>query len=206
MEKTFFAKRLAHLLLGKKDLDRLSKVQFHQSYAYEDFVQGYRPVDDGKFGHVDGSFMQFCDQALQDPSSPYVLLINEIKRGNLSKIFGELLLLIGADKRSETWATKLIYSKEGESPFDVPKNLCITGTMNTSNRSLAMVDYALRHRFAFFDVPPVFGQPSFFRKITSLGVESALSDRIVSHLQYLNARICGDPNLGDEFRLGHSYF
>ena len=102
--KTFFAKRLAYLLLGEKDPERIAQVQFHQSYAYEDFIQGYRPVDDGKFARVDGPFMRFCDQALQDPESRYVLIIDEINRGNLSKIFGELLLLIEADKRSDTWA------------------------------------------------------------------------------------------------------
>jgi len=204
--KTFFAKRLAYLLLGEQDQERTTQVQFHQSYAYEDFVQGYRPVDDGKFTRVDGPFLRFCDQALQDLNSPYVLVIDEINRGNLSKILGELLLLIEADKRTQKWATTLTYARGGEPAFYVPKNLYIIGTMNTADRSLAMVDYALRRRFAFFDVPPAFGQPSLARKLSSLGVEGALRDRIIGRFEVLNIRIREDANLGDGFCVGHSYF
>ena len=204
--KTFFAKRLGYLLLGEKDLDRIAQVQFHQSYSYEDFVQGYRPVDGGGFARVDGPFMRFCDQALQDAASPYVLIVDEINRGNLSKIFGELLLLIEADKRSEAWGTTLTYSKEGESPFYVPKNVHIIGTMNTADRSLAMVDYALRRRFVFFDVPPGFRQPAFARKLSALGADATLRDRIIFRLERLNDRIAKDANLGSGFCIGHSYF
>lgn len=204
--KTFVAKRLAYLLVGEKDPRRISQVQFHQSYAYEDFVQGYRPVDDGKFALADGPFLRFCDQALQDQESPYVLLIDEINRGNLSKIFGELLLLIEADKRNATWATTLAYSNEDETPFYVPSNLHIIGTMNTADRSLALVDYALRRRFAFFDVEPAFEHAGFARKLASLGVEASLRNRIVERFNVLNERIVDDPNLGSGFRVGHSYF
>lgn len=204
--KTFFAKRLAYLLLGEKDPERIDQVQFHQSYSYEDFVQGYRPLDDGKFARVDGPFLRFCDKALQDPASPYVLVVDEINRGNLSKILGELLLLIEADKRAETWATTLTYSREGDTPFYVPANLHIIGTMNTADRSLAMVDYALRRRFAFFDVRPGFGLEGFVRKLASLGAEPALRDRIIARLRRLNESISEDPNLGAGFCIGHSYF
>jgi hypothetical protein len=204
--KTFFAKRLAYLLLGEQDQERTTQVQFHQSYAYEDFVQGYRPVDDGKFARVDGPFLRFCDRALQDPSSPHVLLIDEINRGNLSKILGELLLLIEADKRSEKWATTLTYSREGEPAFYIPKNLHIIGTMNTAERSRAMVDYALRRPFAFFEVPPAFDQPGLARRLSGRGVDGALRDRIIWRLGNLNIRIEGDPNLGEGFCVGHSYF
>ena len=204
--KTFVAKRVAYLLVGEKDPKRISQVQFHQSYAYEDFVQGYRPVDDGRFALADGPFVRFCDQALQDPESPYVLLIDEINRGNLSKIFGELLLLIEADKRNSTWATTLAYAKEDDAPFYVPNNLHIIGTMNTADRSLALVDYALRRRFAFFDVEPAFEHDGFVRRLASLAVEAALRNRIVERFKLLNKRIVDDQNLGSGFRVGHSYF
>ncbi|MDE0227199.1 MAG: AAA family ATPase [Gammaproteobacteria bacterium] len=204
--KTFIAKRLAYLLVGERDPMRVSQVQFHQSYSYEDFVQGYRPIDDGKFALADGPFLRFCDQALQDQESPYVLLIDEINRGNLSKIFGELLLLIEADKRSATWATTLSYAKEGDEPFYVPNNLHIIGTMNTADRSLALVDYALRRRFSFFDIEPAFEHGGFVRKLTALGAEAELRNRIVERFKLLNERISDDQNLGAGFRVGHSYF
>ena len=204
--KTFVAKRLAYLLVGEKDPTRISQVQFHQSYAYEDFVQGYRPVDDGKFALADGPFLRFCDRALQDQESPYVLLIDEINRGNLSKIFGELLLLIEADKRNAAWATTLAYAKQDDVPFYVPNNLHIIGTMNTADRSLALVDYALRRRFAFFDVEPAFEHGGFIRKLRALGVETALRSRIVARFKLLNQRIADDQSLGTGFRVGHSYF
>ena len=204
--KTFFAKRLAYLLLGESDRECVEQVQFHQCYSYEDFVQGYRPADDGKFARADGPFMRFCDRALQDLKSPHVLIVDEINRGNLSKIFGELLLLIEADKRSERWATTLTYSKEGESRFYVPSNVHIIGTMNTADRSLALVDYALRRRFVFCDLRPGFSQGSFARKLRGLGAEPALRDRIVRRLTQLNDRISADGNLGNGFCVGHSYF
>jgi hypothetical protein len=204
--KTFVAQRLAYLLLGDKDPDRIAQVQFHQSYSYEDFVQGYRPTDDGKFGRVDGPFMRFCDRALQDPEVPYVLLIDEINRGNLSKIFGELLLLIEGDKRDKSWAAALTYSREKEPPFYVPGNLHIIGTMNTADRSLALVDYALRRRFAFIDVEPGFSQTGFARQLSALGVESHLAGRIRERFERLNQRISDDPALGIGFCVGHSYF
>lgn len=204
--KTFFAKRLAYLLLGEKDSERVRLVQFHQAYAYEDFVQGYRPVGDGKFDRVNGTFMTFCNDALQDPSSQYVLIIDEINRGNLSKIFGELLMLIEADKRSDAWATALTYSKDGESTFYVPKNVHIIGTMNTADRSLAMVDYALRCRFVFFDVKPAMHEDGFRRRLTQLAAPPALQDHIVAQLTQLNRGIAEDDNLGDGFCIGHSYF
>jgi MoxR-like ATPase len=204
--KTFFAKRLAYLLLGQKDQERISQVQFHQSYAYEDFVQGYRPTESGAFARVDGPFMRFCDRALQDPELPYVLIIDEINRGNLSKIFGELLLLLEADKRSLAWATALTYSREGEEPFYIPPNLHLIGAMNTADRSLAMVDYALRRRFAFIRVRPGFDQPSFAQHLAGLGVEPEVRKRIVDRLVRLNETIRGDASLGDGYSLGHSYF
>ncbi|MCB9707287.1 MAG: AAA family ATPase [Myxococcales bacterium] len=203
--KTYFAKRLAYLLLEAKDLAQIGQVQFHQSYAYEDFIQGYRPTDGGKFERIDGPFLRFCKSALQDPTSPYVFIIDEINRGNLSKIFGELLLLLEADKRAEDWSISLAYSKEGER-FYVPDNVYIIGTMNTADRSLAMVDYALRRRFAFVDVPPGYRQDAFRNALERIGADSRLRDLIISRLTRLNEQIEADPNLGSGFCIGHSYF
>lgn len=204
--KTYLAKRLAYLLIGQKDLERTEQVQFHQSYAYEDFVQGYRPADGGSFARTDGPFMRFCDRALQDPDSPHVLIIDEINRGNLSKIFGELLLLIEADKRTQSWATALTYSREGEDRFYVPPNLHIIGTMNTADRSLALVDYALRRRFVFLRIQPGFDQPSFAQHLAGVGAAASLRDRLVTRLMALNRKIRDDANLGDGYCIGHSYF
>lgn len=204
--KTFFAKRLAYLFLGEKDPDRIELVQFHQSYAYEDFVQGYRPSEEGRFVRTDGPFMRFCDQALQDPGARYVLIIDEINRGNLSKIFGELLLLIEADKRSEVWATSLTYSRDGEKPFYVPDNVHIIGTMNTADRSLALVDYALRRRFAFMALPPGFEVAAFAQHLRGLGVDALLVNRIIARVSRVNSVIRDDRNLGEGFCIGHSYF
>ena len=143
--KTFAAKRLAYSIMGQKDTSRVAMVQFHQSYSYEDFIQGYRPSKDG-FELVNGAFYKFCKEAEEDNERPYFFIIDEINRGNLSKILGELMMLIEKDKRGEK--IKLLYSNEW---FTVPQNVRIIGMMNTADRSLALMDYALRRRFAFFD-------------------------------------------------------
>ena len=133
-------------------------VQFHQSYSYEDFIRGYRPLPDkaGTFGLQDGIFYDFCQRAKEDPDRPYVFIIDEINRGNLSQIFGELLMLIEADKRGPENVLPLVYHKKDEPRFYVPKNLYLIGLMNVADRSLAMVDYALRRRFAFMTLKPQF--------------------------------------------------
>ena len=204
--KTFFAKHLAYLLMGEQDKERVTQVQFHQSYSYEDFVQGYRPNARGQFERVDGAFLRFCDLALQDPGQEYVLIIDEINRGNLSKIFGELMLLIEADKRSAKWQTELTYGREGEAGFHVPENLHIIGTMNTADRSLAMVDYALRRRFVFVDLGPALSSPGFRARLKDVGVSDSLATRILARLDRLNATIKDDRTLGSGFCIGHSYF
>ena len=205
--KTFLAQRLAYLLLGSRDRERLSTVQFHQSYAYEDFVQGYRPTATGGFERRDGPFLRFCDRALQDDdSTPYVMIIDEINRGNLSKVFGELLLLLEPDKRAPRWATELAYSYEDEEPFYVPPNLYVIGTMNTADRSLALVDYALRRRFAFVDVSPALHSPVFKEHMMRLGVSQELSSDIRERVAALNKLIREDGDLGAGFQIGHSYF
>ncbi|GHV36835.1 hypothetical protein FACS1894187_12170 [Synergistales bacterium] len=151
--KTFAAKRLAFSIIGKEDDRRVKIVQFHQSYSYEDFVMGYRPDGRG-FCLAEGPFYQFCKIAEKDDDDrPYFFIIDEINRGNLSKIFGELLMLIENDKRGEKNALRLLYKDED---FFVPENVHIIGMMNTADRSLAMIDYALRRRFVFFDMEPAF--------------------------------------------------
>jgi len=202
--KTFVARRLAYLMLGEKDRRRVEVVQFHQSYSYEDFVQGYRP-DEAGFVRRDGPFLRICNLARQDPDSAYVLIIDEINRGNLSKVLGELMMLIEADKRSAEWALSLSYGDEGER-FHVPPNLYLIGTMNTADRSLALVDYALRRRFAFFGVAPGFSSPNFTTVLKRLGAGPGLRAHIQTGMAELNERIRSDPALGDGFEIGHSYF
>ena len=142
------------MVVGEKSENRIETVQFHQSYGYEDFVQGYRPTGDGGFELKDGPFLRFCKRAQPSPDCPFVLVIDEINRGNLSRIFGELLMLIEADKRKPEWAVQMAYSDEDTTPFHIPPNLYLIGTMNTADRSLALVDYALRRRFVFHTVEP----------------------------------------------------
>ncbi|MEY5024675.1 MAG: hypothetical protein RLZZ244_203, partial [Verrucomicrobiota bacterium] len=203
--KTFIARRLAYALMREKDPERLLAVQFHQSYSYEDFIQGYRPREGGGFERRNGVFYRFCEKARQDPDRDYVFLIDEINRGNLSKIFGELMMLIEADKRGEEHRLQLAYSEENEF-FHIPANVHFIGTMNTADRSLALVDYALRRRFAFHPVQPQFQEKLLAHLRGHVGVSRAMAERVMTRLQALNAVIVQDPNLGEGFAVGHSYF
>lgn len=204
--KTFVAKRLAFALMEEKDTDRLAMVQFHQSYSYEDFIQGYRPSEQ-TFTLKNGHFFRFCQTAQQDPDNDYVFIIDEINRGNLSRIFGELMMLIESDKRGAEWGIQLAYSEPGDPLFYVPANLHIVGLMNTADRSLAIVDYALRRRFAFVDLAPGFQSPAFRTQLQERGASTALVNKIVNRMSALNAEIENDRvNLGSGFRIGHSYF
>ncbi|MBZ0238278.1 MAG: EVE domain-containing protein [Deltaproteobacteria bacterium] len=205
--KTFVASELAYVLLGAKDDARIKRVQFHQSYAYEDFVRGYRPAEGGGFVLRDGPMFTFSEQARQDSSRPYVMIIDEINRGNLSKILGELMLLVEPDKRDPKWAVELAYAKPGEAPFSVPPNLHIIGTMNTADRSIALVDYALRRRFVFATVQPAFAQGRFRTFLESRGVAPPLRDKLIERIADLNKTIADDArNLGPGYVIGHSYF
>ena len=201
--KTFVAKKLAYALMGEKDDSRIEMVQFHQSVSYEDFIQGYRPTESGSFKLKNGNFYKLCARALKNTDKPYFFVIDEINRGNLSKIFGELLMLIESDKRSPEYAINLMYSDSEESRFYVPPNVHIIGTMNTADRSLAVVDYALRRRFAFFDLIPEFSD-KFKGFLKGVNVENALIDKISSRMNRLNAEIAEDLGVG--FRIGHSFF
>jgi 5-methylcytosine-specific restriction protein B len=201
--KTFVAKKLAYALMGEKDDSRIEMVQFHQSVSYEDFIQGYRPTESGSFKLKNGNFYKLCARALKNTDKPYFFVIDEINRGNLSKIFGELLMLIESDKRSPEYAINLIYSDSEESRFYVPPNVHIIGTMNTADRSLAVVDYALRRRFAFFDLIPEFND-KFKVFLRGVNVANELIDKISSRMNRLNAEIAEDLGVG--FKIGHSFF
>ena len=196
--KTFAAKRLAYSIMGQKDTSRVAMVQFHQSYSYEDFIQGYRPSKEG-FELENGAFYKFCKEAEEDNERPYFFIIDEINRGNLSKIFGELMMLIEKDKRGEK--IKLLYSNEW---FTVPQNVRIIGMMNTADRSLALMDYALRRRFAFFDFAPAFSSEGFKNYLVEKN--SPKLERLITVVESLNNTISSDESLGEGFRIGHSYF
>lgn len=196
--KTFSAKRLAYSILGEKDDSKVQLVQFHQNYTYEDFVIGYKPKEDGGFYLRPGVFYNFCKRAQQHPDGKYFFIIDEINRGNLSKILGELMMLIEKDYRGETLV--LPYNQE---EFSVPKNLYIIGMMNTADRSLAMMDYALRRRFSFFDMKPGFSTDGFKAYQRSLANEDFA--KLVSAIIDLNKVIESDDSLGSGFCIGHSY-
>lgn len=203
--KTFVARRLAWCLIGSKDAAAVEMVQFHQSYAYEDFVQGWRPTEAGGFTLRNGVFYEFCKRAAQRPDTPHVFIIDEINRGNLSRIFGELLMLIESDKRGPEHSIVLTYGDFGER-FHVPANVHVLGMMNTADRSLAIVDYALRRRFAFETLEPAYGTRRFREYLLEAEVERDLVDRIDRNLSSLNEVIGEDKDLGPGFRVGHSYF
>ena len=196
--KTYAAKRLAYSIMGEKDDDRIEFVQFHQNYSYEDFIMGYKPVEDG-FELKYGIFYRFCQKAANHPDKDYFFIIDEINRGNMSKIFGELLMLIEADYRE----TKTTLAYNGLS-FSVPKRLHIIGMMNTADRSLAMIDYALRRRFSFFDMEPGFDSEGFIKYQEAFANDTF--NTLIDHIKELNREIANDKSLGKGFCIGHSYF
>ena len=203
--KTFIARKIAYELMQEEKETNIEMVQFHQSYSYEDFIQGLRPTGKGGFDLKDGIFYTFCQRALAHPDKPFFFIIDEINRGNLSKIFGELMMLIEADKRHKKFSLKLTYSDDEEDRFYVPENLFIIGTMNTADRSLAIVDYALRRRFAFINLQPDYNE-AFRSFLANKGVSPAMVEHICSSVTKVNSKIKEDINLGDGFQIGHSYF
>jgi 5-methylcytosine-specific restriction enzyme B len=196
--KTYTAKRLAYSLIGEKNAERVKMVQFHQSYSYEDFIMGFRPSDIG-FELRKGTFYNFCKRAELDAVNDYFFIIDEINRGNLSKIFGELFMLLENDKRGAS--LQLVYSDE---KFSIPDNLYIIGMMNTADRSLAMLDYALRRRFAFFELKPGFETDGF--KSYQLTINNSKLNNLITCIKNLNYAIATDESLGEGFCIGHSYF
>jgi 5-methylcytosine-specific restriction protein B len=204
--KTYMAKRLAYVMMEKKDDSKISMIQFHQSYSYEDFIQGFRPCENGQFKLCNGVFFNFCTLAKSDRGNNYFFIIDEINRGNLSKIFGELMMLIESDKRGEEFAMPLTYSQSLNEKFHIPENIYLIGTMNTADRSLAMVDYALRRRFAFIELDPAFRHTGFQQHLRDKKVSKELIGLITERLDALNEVILKDKNLGKGFKIGHSYF
>ncbi len=196
--KTFAAKRLAYSLMGEKDDSRIEFVQFHQNYSYEDFMMGYKPSENG-FEMKRGVFYKFCNKAKSQPDKDFFFIIDEINRGNMSKIFGELLMMIENDYRG-VYVT-LAYD---EIPFAVPKNLYIIGMMNTADRSLAMIDYALRRRFSFIEMTPAFNTKDFTDYQNGLG--NTMFNQLIEKVKELNEAITNDNALGKGFCIGHSYF
>jgi 5-methylcytosine-specific restriction protein B len=203
--KTFIARKLAFEVMKEINDANIEMVQFHQSYSYEDFIQGLRPTINGSFELRNGLFYTFCQRAINLPEQKFFFIIDEINRGNLSKIFGELMMLIEADKREEKFALKLTYAEDEEDRFYVPENLFIIGTMNTADRSLAIVDYALRRRFAFVTLQPDYGD-NFRSFLLAKGLSVLLVEHICSAVTKVNGKIKEDINLGEGFQIGHSYF
>lgn len=202
--KTFLAKRFAYSIIGAKDDRYIELIQFHQNYSYEDFIMGYKPTDDS-FELKTGVFYNFCKKAAKDKEHKYFFIIDEINRGNLSKIFGELMMLIEGDKRGPKNSLTLAYRDEA---FYVPENVYLIGMMNTADRSLAMMDYALRRRFSFFDVEPAFGKPQFKEYLKGYISDPAVVSKVISRFTDLNKKIADEENsgLGKGFCIGHSYF
>lgn len=202
--KTFLAKRFAYSIIGEKNENLVEEIQFHQNYSYEDFIMGYKPTDDS-FELKPGIFYDFCKKADKDPDRKYFFIIDEINRGNLSKIFGELMMLIEGDKRGEDNSVTLAYKKE---KFFVPKNIYLIGMMNTADRSLAMIDYALRRRFSFYSVKPAFENDKFKSYLNSIIGDTSIANKVIDRLTDLNKKIADEDNsgLGEGFCVGHSYF
>ena len=203
--KTWLAKRLAFALMGQRDDSKVRAVQFHPNLSYEDFIRGWRPVGDGKLTLVDGPFVEMMKAAAKDPTSRHVVVIEEINRGNPAQIFGEMLTLLEVDKRTPNEALELSYKRSDDERVFIPDNLYVIGTMNIADRSLALVDLALRRRFAFIDLEPTLGKPWHDWVQSQCGIDSEILVEIEKRLITLNNEISADAGLGPQFRVGHSY-
>ena len=204
--KTWLAKRLAFALLGEKAIQRVKAVQFHPNLSYEDFVRGYRPSEGGKLELSDGPFLEMINNAIDDPDSSYVLVIEEINRGNPAQIFGEMLTLLEESKRTPDEALELCYRRDVNERVYIPDNLFVIGTMNIADRSLALVDFALRRRFAFIELAPKLGQTWVDWVHKKRGVSLPFLLNIQGRVERLNQQIANDKSLGHQFKIGHSYF
>lgn len=204
--KTWLAKKLAYALIGRKDDSKVRPMQFHPNLSYEDFVRGWRPQGDGRLELVDGSFLQVVKEAREAPDSDkYVMVIEEINRGNPASIFGEMLTLLEADKRNPDEALALAYPRQHDERVHIPGNVYVIGTMNTADRSIAMVDLALRRRFAFFDLEPMLNDTWREWVQKECSIDGAFLNGIAERINSLNEAIAADRNLGRQFRIGHSF-
>ena len=203
--KTWLARKLAYALIELKDDQLVQGVQFHGNLSYEDFVRGWRPGADGRLELVDGPLLRLIDEARGDPNTDYVMLIEEINRGNPAQIFGEMLTLLEAGKRNEREALALSYPRRDDERVYVPPNLYVIGTMNLTDRSLALVDFAFRRRFAFEELEPVFGPVWRDWASEKGGLPAAFLDEVERRLTALNQQIAEDGSLGPQFRIGHSF-
>ena len=206
--KTWLAKRLGMALVGHVVQEpQLRSVQFHPNLSYEDFVRGWRPSGNGGLVLHEGVFMQMVKAALEHPSQTHVLVIEEINRGNPAQIFGELLTLLEAGKRTPRDAMQLCYPDPdgNHRPVYVPENMVVIGTMNIADRSLALVDMAFRRRFAFLDLEPCLGNAWREWVVGTIQLEATAADTIQQRLEQLNSTISADSRLGKPFRIGHSY-
>ena len=197
--KTFCAKRLAWAMMGERDKTRIEFVQFHQNTTYDDMMAGYRPADGGGYEAVEGVFLRFCDRAAKDPDHKWFFIIDEINRANISKVFGEMLMLIERDHRGESVRLPVL-----QRPVSVPDNVYIIGMMNTADRGLALIDYALRRRFAFFEMQPAFANDEFKKDLAAAGNDKLVE--LARRVEALNKAIADDPAFGPGFCIGHSYF
>jgi 5-methylcytosine-specific restriction enzyme B len=203
--KTWLAKRLGFALIGQKDEGRLRAVQFHPNLSYGDFIRGFRPNGQGRLDLIDGPFMEMIAAAAKEPDANHVIVIEEINRGNPAQIFGEMLTLLEADKRTPAEALELCYRRFTGERVSIPSNLYVIGTMNIADRSLALVDIAFRRRFAFIDLEPTFGSPWRSWVNEKFKIDIALLENIEARILSLNATIEGDASLGRQFRIGHSF-
>jgi 5-methylcytosine-specific restriction protein B len=203
--KTWLAKRLAFALIGQRDETKIRAVQFHPNLSYEDFIRGWRPSGEGRLSLTDGPFMEAIKAALKEPSVPFVVVIEEINRGNPARIFGEMLTLLEADKRTPSEALELCYRYTDNERIFIPDNLYVIGTMNIADRSLALVDMAFRRRFAFLQLEPMLGEA--WREWVSKqnGFDPAILDEIAKRIRQVNENIAADSRLGRQFLIGHSF-
>lgn len=206
--KTWLAKRLAYTVVGHQAAGHVCVMQFHANTSYEDFIRGWRPVPNAQgqtqLQLVDGPFLQLIQKAQQFPNDRFVMVIEEMNRGQTAQIFGEMLTLLESSKRHPREALSLTYAKADEKVY-IPDNLYVIASMNSADRSLAPLDVALRRRFAFAMLSPSFND-AWFDYSAAYGLSLTLLQHIQSSIQQLNQEIAEHPYLGKALMIGQSYF